>query len=491
MARKETLGWLVLLWMLSSYQTVHSQEVSAIPGRARVALNQVWTLEVKLKNAKISRYSPFPEIPNMRKRGVSSSSSHSITNGRVTSSHSIVQNYIAVKLGTVMVPDFVMELNGQKLNFKGGGKVTIGPASQKQARRNDPFDSFFGFSRADEPVEFVDVKADAFLNLSTGKSEVYLGEGFVLSLSFYVAHSNRANMQFHELNKQLGEIIKKIKPTNCWEERFEIGNVDGVEVKVNGKPYTRYKIYQSAFYPLNLEPIEFPSVGLDFIKFKVARNPRFFGSSRKRSTQRFYSRPRSVSVKPLPDHPLKDVVSVGKYRLKENIDPHHLETGRSFKVNFTIEGEGNVSAIHQPFMEGKGLFDFYPPNTRSRVNRTGSTVRGSKSFDFYGIPNEPGDRNMGDFLYWVYFDPYRVRYDTLKSQLQLAVTGESRKDEYISSADVGTFYDRIALEDSTLLSLDSKSWLPLASSLFAFLILGASVALVFLRPRYLGRTGLR
>ena len=34
-------------------------------------------------------------------------------------------------------------------------------------------------------------------------------------------------MRFYELGKQLTEIIKKIKPANCWEENFNIENIDG------------------------------------------------------------------------------------------------------------------------------------------------------------------------------------------------------------------------------------------------------------------------
>jgi hypothetical protein len=45
-------------------------------------------------------------------------------------------------------------------------------------------------------------------------------------------------------------------------------------------------------------------------------------------------------------------------------------------------------------------------------------VRGSKSFTYYAIPNEPGDFNLGDYVSLVYFDPYEEKYDTLKSRYQ-------------------------------------------------------------------------
>ena len=45
---------------------------------------------------------------------------------------------------------------------------------------------------------------------------------------------------------------------------------------INGRGYTQYKIYQGAFYPLNSETIVFPSVNLEMIKFRIAKNPSFW-----------------------------------------------------------------------------------------------------------------------------------------------------------------------------------------------------------------------
>ena len=92
-------------------------------------------------------------------------------------------------------------------------------------------DDFFG----EGETEFVEIKEDAFLALTTNKDEVYVGEGVNTTLSFFVSHDNRAQLQFYELDRQLGEILKKIKPTNCWEENFNIENIDGESVKINGR----------------------------------------------------------------------------------------------------------------------------------------------------------------------------------------------------------------------------------------------------------------
>ena len=61
-----------------------------------------------------------------------------------------------------------------------------------------------------------------FFALSTDKSEVFVGEGFTLTLAFYVAETNRAGLSFYNTSEQLAEIKKTITPANCWEENFNI-----------------------------------------------------------------------------------------------------------------------------------------------------------------------------------------------------------------------------------------------------------------------------
>ena len=156
-----------------------------------------------------------------------------------------------------------MKVNDKPVSVA-GKKVKVGPAQQQQ---KDPFKNFFDRSPADDffgegDTEFVDIKEDAFLALTTSKDDVYVGEGFNATLSFFVSQDNRAPLQFYELGRQLAEILKKIKPTNCWEENFNIENIDGESVRINGSDYTQYKVYQATFFPLNTEPINFPVLDL-------------------------------------------------------------------------------------------------------------------------------------------------------------------------------------------------------------------------------------
>ncbi len=462
------LWWSWLAFLIAN--TAYNQEVRIVLGPDNVAVNQFWKITVTVENERLRDYSPFPDIPGFGKRGTSSSSSTNFVNGQISSSQSIIQNYTLKREGPFRIPPFTMTINGKAYSSP-GKTVMVGPPVQAQRRRDpfgDPFDDFTGRS---EPPEFVDIRDEAFLALTVDTEEVYLGEGFTITLAFYIPQDNRAPLEFYELGKQLTDILKEIKPANCWEENFNIENINREPVTVNGRMFSKYKIYQATNYPLNLEPIYFPSVGLKMIKYQVAKNPSFFGRNRKQDFKAFSTKPKTVKVKDLPPHPLKEEVAVGNYRLEERISSKEMETGQSFSYNFTIKGEGNISAIDKPEILEDGNFDFYPPNIKQDIIRSNNRVTGAKAFGYYGIPNEPGEFDFQDQIGWIYFNTRKDQYDTLKSHMVVKVTGESKRNEYILSTDLGSFYDVLEVEDNRLIDRQKEELIKLWANILILAML--------------------
>jgi hypothetical protein len=456
-----------------------AQNIQIILGPDEIALNQAFTITVEVQNDRIKELDGFPEIQGFDRVGQSTSSSTNIINGQYSTTQSIIQNYVPQREGRVVIPPFTMTVNGKTIRSQ-GKTVTVGPAVQQQRRYDpfsyDPFEEFFGRR---QPQEFIEVKEDAFLALTTDKDDVYVGEGFTATLGLYVSLSNRADLNWPDnISEQLADIKKKITPSNCWEENFKISNLNPEIVNINNKRYRHWKLYQAAFYPLNDESISFPSIDFDMIKYKVAKNQTFFGRSKKADNITFKTKPKTVSVKQLPPHPMKNQVPVGKYFLSEEISDEQLNTGQSFTYEFTVQGEGNISAIDNPTVSKSQDFDFYPPNIRQNINRSNNIVRGSKSFTYYAIPNEPGDFDLGDYVSLVYFDPYEEKYDTLKSDIRLTATGESKKNVAISSNDLGSFYNMIDIENNKLENAGSEGLLKLLANFFIIIMLGLTIYLM-------------
>ena len=474
------LWFSLFILFIATTKIVAQQDISIQLGANQIGLNQYFTITIQVKNSRLREYSGFPDINGFIKRGTSSSTTTNYVNGKMSATQSLTQNYQASKKGTFSLPPFLMSINGMEVKSK-GVQIVVGEAIKKPSRRSafgrDPFAEFF--NRNTESEEFIDIEADAFVALSTSKKEIFVGEGFVANLSFYVAASNRAEMRFHDIANQITEIIKNIKPPNCWEENFSIEQIVGEEITIRGKNYTKYKIYETAYYPLTTEDIDFPSVGLKMIKYKIAKNRSFFGRNKQENFKIFYSQAKKVKVKDLPPHPLKDRVAVGDYQLDEKISTTDLSTGQSFNYNFNIIGEGNLSSIVSPSIKESSNFDFYPPNTTLQINRSNSKVKGVKKHEFYALPNEPGKYKLADYFSWIYFNPTIGSYDTLASNYILNVIGESRKNLVIASSDFGDFYDQIANATNELEAMDDNKWIPLLTTSFIVLILGFTGYLAF------------
>jgi len=426
---------------------LNAQDISIELGPDKIALNEVFTITVKVEGETLKSYNKFPDISGLVKRGTSSSSSTNIFNGQVTRSQSITQSYVPEKEGRIKIPAFNINVNGKVISSP-GKILEVGPAKQqKQNRRydpfgSDPFEDFFG--RRDEPEEFVDLKEDAFFALTTNKEEVYVGEGVNTTLAFYVSNENRAPLQFHDLTNQLTDILRKVRPNNVWEENFNIENITAEPVNIGGKRYSVYKIFQATFFPLGEQDIVFPKVGLEMIKYQVAKSKSFFGQNRKESFKTFYSKPKTIKVKPLPDHPLKDQVSVGNYKLSKNINSKELNTGESFQYEFEVRGGGNISGITEPQVNNQKELEIYSPNISENISRSGVSVRGSKAFRYYMIPKEPGTYDLSDYFQFIFFNTSSNRYDTLKSDQRIVIKGESMANVSIEQASSdGLFYDRI------------------------------------------------
>lgn len=476
----------LLLIAILGCMELFSQNASISIGNNNIPINQPFTITITVSDDQLSNYSHFPDISGFKKRGTSSMSSTNIVNGNISSSSSIVQNYVAEKEGKYVLKPFKMKINGKEVSSQ-GTTITVGPPAQAQRRGFfdddfDPFEDFFG-DRKGGAKEYVDVQDDAFFMVQSNKKTAYRGEGFLLMAAFYISLNNRAQLQFpSNLSQQLAEIFKKIKPANCWEENFEIHEIIPELVVIDGKKYNRFKVYQSMLYPLNTQTVRFPSVDLQMIKYKEAKNPTFFGNNLQEGHKTYKSKAFEVKVKELPAHPLRETIPVGVLSMTEDIRGRSgLTTGKSFTHNFQIQGETNFSSLNAPEIPENQFFEFYTPETRQSINRKDNKVTGTKLFSYPIIPKEPGTYDLGDYVQIPYFDPIRAKYDTLRSTLKLTIKGESQKNASIQANDYDSFYQMIDKESNRFGINSVTAYVKLVANILLLVMLIAT-GFIVLRP---------
>lgn len=474
---KTTVRRLLVSFCLILQTGLHAfgQEVTVNLGPDQIGINETFTIKVTLSNEKIKSYDQFPEIQGFQKQGISQSSSMNIINGQMSSSNSIIQYYKPTRKGQYTLGKFSVLINGKAYSSP-GKRITVADATASSAAGGgngfDPFAEFFG--RSNELPEFVEIADDAFFSVGIDKSEIFAGEGFTLDISFFMSEKNEAPFQFYEAGKQLDAILKKLKPANAWEENFSITTIEPQTVELNGKRWVKFKVFESTFFPFSEGKIEIPRVPWEMIKYKVAKNPSLFGANRQEDFKTFYSSPRTITVKPLPPHPLKSEVAVGVFELRENITTLNAKTGEGFTYNFGIAGVGNINSLSAPKRLTGTNLNTFDPNVRQQINRGYGRVSGIKEFDYFITLNEAGDYPLNQYFNWIYFDPAREVYDTLKPKAMIKVMGESKVNEALSSQRLGGIYDKIATESNQFLNQRYKYYFTNAINA---LLLGALILL--------------
>lgn len=452
-------------FLLSFFAKAQETEISVLIGERNIGVNEPLAVSVTIrKSGEVETpVAKFPEIPNFLKRGTSTSRATSYANGQKIITYTITQNYQAIKEGNFKVNPIKITVNGTEVKSE-MANVIVSPEKDNKPTSNDDFADFIDASNF---KDFEEVKEDAFLALTTTKSKPFVGEGFTVTLAFYVAESNGAEMQFKNNEIQIPEIIKRIKPNNCWEESHGLTEEKISKVTINDKRYTEYMFYRATFYALNNQKVIFPAAALNLVKFKTVKN-----GEKLPEIIRFVSRQVIVEPKELPAHPLRQEISVGTFYLKENINKVKMSTGKAFQYRMTIAGDGNISTIKIPEIKNDSLFDFYPPESESVVTPQNGKIIGNKTFTFQIIPKQAGSFALSKYFRWIYFNPVSSKYDTLKSSLVIQVSG--KKIQTVEApVTAGSVYDGLDKVDTSKQQTDySKILKDEANVLIIFMLLG-------------------
>lgn len=425
-------------------------------------VDRQFTISVLVRNTESRPTLTFPDIIGLVKRGTTTSTTAAEADGITTTNQVITQTYIATRPGSYRLAPFVITVNGSTARSE-GALLTVQPTPTLSPAADPtlPGDGFAG----QLPRE----SGTAFLSLRASKRAVYRGEAFTLRLSLFVAENYPFPLEFSQLEQQVLVIQKQIRPANAWEENFNIAELRPFPVVINNRRFVEYRIYEAAYFPLSARPIQIPAVSLTLLRLRPATpalpgsvtaqgrpmlpgsstairpNPVSVGQSKPSSTKRspakpnpalipvptemlsFLTRPLTITVRPLPPHPLQAQVAVGEFRLTEVVERTSIPVGQSTRYTFRIEGEGNIAALQPPTLTAAlPNLEILPGGTTETIERTYNRVVGFKAFQFYVVPRQSGIIPLRDAFRWVFFNPQTARYDTLRPAKILRAGGGSR-----------------------------------------------------------------
>ena len=433
-------------------QQAIAPSVALKTGAAAFPINEYFTISFTLRGAPLERYSAFPDVEGFKKSGKSSTTTTRIVGGQTFSELTITQRYAAFAEGTYVVKPFSMKINGLTVE-SGGVTLKVGPQQPVPAAAAPPLqgigllDQLFGKPK---PQEYVEPQDQAFLALVPDKQRVFVGAGVHVGLYFYLTPQDQAVLNFYNFAGQLPGIIRQLRQRSAWEESFDEQEVLPENVVVGGKPFLRYRLWEAELYPLNTQPLNFPPVELQMLKYRVAKKPEAGLDNRMEGYKTYRSGARTVAVLPLPPHPLREQVPVGNYELKEAIDRTTFRTGKAFTYTFTVEGEGNLAALQLAAPPAGPVAEVYGPEVQQSLTRENGRVGGRKSFRFRVVARRPGPLALDTLFQLVHFNPVQARYDTLRSGLRPVVRGEQQHVTQLQAQPNDPFYrDALSEADAT------------------------------------------
>ncbi|GAB2613537.1 hypothetical protein GCM10027035_07560 [Emticicia sediminis] len=391
--RKIHIFYIFLLFLASNF-ALAQEDVKIELSKKNILLEENFTIKVFIRNTDKSAMSAFPELPNFTK------GARQKVFSKNPLGYTITQNYTPNREGNFKIPSFTLTVNSKEYTTESFNIVVNSPADDAD--------------ESNESISPEKAKNNAFLAMSVSKSKVYVGEGFKVSLAFYVAENNTLKMDFaDDLNAQVDAISKKIKSPDCLEQRVLISDLKGMPTIINGKKYLSYQFFEANYFPLNNKPINIPAVELRMVQtIKNAKESIIFKDT-----------PQTISVLDLPEHPLKDKVSSGNFSLVEQIETRKINTGKSFSYLFKIVGDGNFSTVNVTSPTNDSFFDFYPPEIKE--NHPNGQPSKEKLFRYRILPKDSGQYQFDKYFFWVFFNTKKEQYDTLKSALKIKVLGKT------------------------------------------------------------------
>lgn len=384
-------------------------------GATDFLIERPFSVSVVVQNSTVRPVVVFPDITGLTKSGRTVSVATSEVSGKNVVSQVITQDYLAQVPGTYRVASFVITVNGMAIRAP-GATLTVRPVLGKTSV---PVSTTTALAMAE--------KGGAFLSLKASQLSIVEGQGVMLRLTFYAAENYPYELRFDQVERQLQTITTQIRPPGAWEENAGISELKPILIKINGRSFREFVLYQATFFPLRSQTIRLPAVMLTMQRVRTVPVPMTATPTSVTQTEpvSFTSQSVAIAVKPLPARESTTLVPVGLFRLVEGLARSTVAPGQSTAYEFRIEGEGNIAALPPPTVVPSADFDVFPPSVQQTINRASNPVTGQKTFRYFIIPKQKGQFSLGNTFQWVYFNPQAARYDTLRSRLTVGTGGQT------------------------------------------------------------------
>ena len=451
----------IITTVLFIFATVsaYSQTTCTATAPAKVGINEAIQYTVKLNekpNKIVSQEFGTFTLAGGPSQG--SSTSMSIVNGQTSVKHEYSYTYTLKpsKLGENSIPGVTFLVNGKQVKSN-AVTVTVTQENQRQQqqqRRSSWWDWDMPSAQPQQQPQLS--KDDVILKASASKTNPYEGEEVIITHKLY-----------------LGSSIQNFQPTgnefpsqpDLWT--YTLGNPEA-EAKhtvetLNGKRYDVYELRKTAVYPQKTGEITITPLELEGV---VTIPSGWFGRQEKMNLK---SNSVTLNVKPLPQgKPMGFSGLVGKFTIKSSLTKSELATNDATNLVITVSGSGNIQHIEELNITFPTDFDVTEPAISDKLQTGGSSVSGSRTFEYVIIPRAAGTFEI-PAAEFSYFDLATHSYKTLTTEPYTITVAKGAGDETTVSGN--SFKQDIQILDKDIRYIKSghRAFVPAGRHLFGTL----------------------
>jgi len=448
-----------------------------------VAVDEQFTLEFTVTTTGASaRNFKTPDLSKfLVLSGPNQSTSMQIINGSVSSSQSFSYVLQAREAGKYTIGSATIEVSGNQIKSNPLEITVTKSSGKKQAQAQSP------------QGQAVDVGDNLFLRATVDRSRVYQGEQITVTYKIYT----RARIVNYSINKLP-------TMTGFWGEELQLPQqVNLTNEVLNGKQYQVGVLKKMALFPTQSGTLEINPMELTCqIQIQTKRrsndifdqffNDPFFGAQT--ANVPLKSTPVKITVLPLPQNPVPESFqgAVGKFTLSASLNKRRAKTNEPISLKATIQGAGNVKILEAPKLKLPTDFEQYDPKVKEDIERTGTSITGTKTFEWLIVPRYPGEKKI-PALEFSFFDVGQRRYVTLRTNEFNVLVEKGSAEAPQNAAGLSKEDVRLLNQDIRFIKTDAGSFReknkelfdPTAAVMMTVIPFVAFIALLFHRQKAL------
>ena len=247
-----------------------------------------------------------------------------------------------------------------------------------------------------------------FINATTNKREIYVGEQIIVT---YKLHTRLNNLENYEIPSEpnLNGFWKKDLSISS---RFKQENINGITYLTAVIKKTVLTAQKSG--KLTIDPMEVTCNTRVLNQQNRSRSWPNFGNVYSLKKEFISSRPIVINVSELPNPKPKGFKgAVGEFNISSNIDKIELKANDAITYSIKITGTGNIELIDAMKINFPEDFEVYDPKINDNIIE-GGNKRSTKNYEFLLIPRYEGSYEIPSYTF-VFFNPKTKKYITKKT----------------------------------------------------------------------------